>query len=291
MINLAIHYNNLGVDTLCGRCNPNNTSGGNGDKYRQASNEYELQPRHCPGSNIDVRDEQSGEPVRKRRKCMIDVEFQAKRTINGEEKTIHQIDSALALFQKALAFIVQNTELAYLQNGLKYHPNDDEGFLRYENENVRRQIISSTNPCDTGISLKGESSCSKQYIYWKAIKIGNEDIIDLKYTNQQRCQKGHHSCGNNHNRGRQEPRPQGEYEALTKSIYHSMICIFNIGLCYQYKGMTAKAEQMKLMANYANPFAFGFNNNYYDFLNASIDHYTQAYELMTRFRLEDTSHL
>ena len=75
-----------------------------------------------------------------------------------------------------------------------------------------------------------------------------------------------------------------------------MICIYNIALCYQYKGMTTKAREMKLMASHANPFAFGFgacgadyNSNSQFFLNAAVDHYTQAYELMTRFRLEDSA--
>lgn len=198
-------------------------------------------------------------------------ERKALKSIDVEAWTEQQVDKALAHFQNALSLILQNTERHYQGNGLNYYPNDDEGFFRYENDAAGKLLVSSINPCDTGITLKGEACCSNEYIYWKAIKIGNGEDGDNDYSNR----------GNSNST---------DYKSLTKSIYHSMICIFNIGLCYQYKGMIAKAKHMKLIASQTNVFAFGFDMsiNHYNFLNASVDHYTKAYELMTRFRLEDS---
>jgi hypothetical protein len=44
-----------------------------------------------------------------------------------------------------------------------------------------------------------------------------------------------------------------------------MICIYNLGLCYQYKGIQTSSRSL---------------------LEAAVDHYMQAYELATRFRLQ-----
>ena len=72
-----------------------------------------------------------------------------------------------------------------------------------------------------------------------------------------------------------------------------MICIYNIALCYQYKGMTTKAKHLQeIAASGQNPKIWGYGASGAAtefFLNTAVDHYTQAYELMTRFRLEDGS--
>mmetsp|Transcript_603 Transcript_603/g.1453 ORF Transcript_603/g.1453 Transcript_603/m.1453 type:complete len:425 (+) Transcript_603:84-1358(+) len=318
MINLAVHYNNLGVDILSGARQLLNSYSSEGTNSIARINKFE----HHNGNGKNARQGQMrGEPSRKRRKLKANADIQAQESLEMEARTDHKVDDALAYFQKALALIVQDTELHYYGNGLKYHPSDEEGFLRYDNEEMGKELVAGIKPCDTGITLKGEESYSNEYIYWKAVKIGTGDErqnYSEKYElihnpdnhgGQQRhtgsddyngqhadsdspTQEHHrqgHSEENCHLRYPEVERLNGEYESLTKSIYHSMICIFNIGLCYHYKGMVGKARHMKLMTNHDNPFAFGFNfrNEYSDFLNASVDHYTQAYELMTRFRLED----
>ena len=260
MINLAVQYNNIGVDILCSSSD------------QTTSADVCEADTHSPASNeCGIRDQLSGESCRKRRKSMTFAERQALEAIDEEARTEQQVDEALAHFQNALALILQNTERHYQMNGLNYYPNDEEGFFQYENDAAGKHLVSSINPCDTGITLKGEECCSNEYIYWKAMKIGKgEDGDDYS------------SRGNSNST---------DYKSLTKSIYHSMICIYNIGMCYQYKGMIAKAKHMEVITkNQINPFAVGFDmsSNYYNFLNASVDHYTKAYDLMTRFRLEDS---
>ena len=93
------------------------------------------------------------------------------------------------------------------------------------------------------------------------------------------------------------------YDSLTMSLFHSMICIYNIALCYQYKGMKAKERAQRIQAIEDATLGPDKSTNdhtlfrFYEldrlvtlseyFLKASVDHYTRAYELMTRFRLKN----
>eukprot|EP00536_Pseudo-nitzschia_multiseries_P004962 jgi/Psemu1/64872/estExt_Genemark1.C_880063 len=294
MINLAVYYNNLGVDILSGTHQLKSSYASECKNSSSYTNNWEQ--NDCI-HNVGRRDHPPGpgEPSRKRRKLTTHSDYHAQVSFDMKDPADRRVDDALACFQKSLALIVQDTESQYYGNGLRYHPNDDEGFLRYDNEAMRKQLVSGTKPCDTGITLKGEEFYSNEYIYWKAVKIGSGDAPNndgLQYCNSDSFDGDDGQSTDNDNRIRRhfEERLHGEYKSLAKSIYHSMICIFNIGLCYHYKGMIGKARHMKLMTSHANPCAVGldFCNEYCDFLNASIDHYTQAYELMTRFRLEDT---
>ena len=72
-----------------------------------------------------------------------------------------------------------------------------------------------------------------------------------------------------------------------------MICIYNIALCYKYKGMATWARHIRLTKGGVLPedhpvYVFGKNASQY-YLAAAVDHYTEAYELMSRFRLEDSA--
>jgi outer membrane receptor for Fe3+-dicitrate len=137
MIHLAVHYNNLDVDILS-----------SGHKER----------RHCPPNTgtrnvktcyVNDCDHFSGESCAKRRKLLVHkrsderAQNEASRTVETE----HRVNEALAYFQKALSLIVQTTEHHhYFDKGLRYHPNDEDGFLRYENEAMGRQLVGSINP-------------------------------------------------------------------------------------------------------------------------------------------------
>jgi len=299
MMPLAAHYNNRGVDIL--------------SSY-EIANEKAL-------ANID-RDEVSGRACAKRRKRSL--------TQNNEAKIIKyavesKVNDALAYFQKALSLIVETTEHHHFYgDGLKYQPNDADGFLRHENESMAKQLVGSINPCKTNIYLSGESGCSNSYIYCKAIKIGGEKRKNDKNKSRKKDEAGDDSCCGcdftealiereqqqryqryvndpnsmylTYREGYKEPVISGGYDSLTKSIFHSMICIYNIALCYQYKGKITKEKARRLMEMERNQ-----NDRHYSFdieinalvgaseffLNASVDHYTRAYELMTRFRLEN----
>jgi len=87
----------------------------------------------------------------------------------------------------------------------------------------------------------------ESFIHWKAVKIGSNDD---DYNDDNIYQNKHE--------GR-------EYRHLSTSIFHSMICIYNLDLCYQYKGIQMSSRSL---------------------LEAAVDHYIQAYELATRFRLQ-----
>jgi hypothetical protein len=325
------------------------------------------------------------------------VRQQQKEEKEEAEKTGQRVDCALKHFQKALAITVQNTELHYHGNALQYLPHDEDGFLRYEEDAMGKELLKSVNPKDTGIKLKGGVGCdSNEYIYWKAIQIGNTNSLESRFgsgsgNNYDRNNNNNNNNENNHdhnsNNEQQQPQQQDNepedcvaegqhhhqeqhrptrqhrpeedhdeqdqqqrerecYENLTVSIFHSMICIYNIALCYQYKGMTAQKIQMEqykmnmrmnmaqmdscnpfgrggMMSSSAmdssmnscmsssstptssssssstntnqnNPFESDFSNdagkngnNGTFYLNTAVDHYTQAYELMTRFRIED----
>jgi hypothetical protein len=317
MIHLAVHYNNMGVDIL---------SSGHEETTRdhQSDNNTNTEVRQ----SID-RDQLSGEACHKRRKLgsYERLESHTRKEARRDAETEHRVNEALAYFQKALSLIVHTTEHHhYHGNGLKYHPNDADGFLRYENEAMEKQLVGSVNPRDMHITLKGEEGCSNQFIYWKAIKIGGDNRDNSNDSNtsnneeedgeendascsagdftralneqeQQYRQHHYHPYPQHHPQYHHQEQKQrhiaGGYESLTKSIFHSMICIYNIALCYQYKGMTTKAKHLREIAALGqNPKIWGHGATGAAaefFLNAAVDHYTQAYELMTRFRLEDGS--
>ena len=311
MIHLAVHYNNLGVDIL--------------------SSNQEV-AKHKASINID-RDEMSGKASRKRRKYT----NADNATVKRQEKYIGQnVDEALACFQKALSLIVKTTEHHhYYSSGLEYHPSDDDNFLGQENEATVKRLVGSINPCATKIDLEGDRGCSNSYIYWKAIKIGDDQKTKTKtnhnklmnfdniyttgegrhidadgdgysgcdFTRQRynsRCEVDHvHEKTWQHRHSQKRSLISGGYDSLTTSIFHSMICIYNIALCYQYKGMAIKEKAKRLesaviaASTIQNPYhSFEFGGLVASaefFLKASVDHYTRAYELMTRFRLENSS--
>ena len=304
MISLAVHYNNVGVDIL---------------------SSFHIADKKAITS-ID-RDERSGKACAKRRKRSITQNIDVK---NIETTTKQNVDDALAYFQKALSLIVETTEHhRYHGDGLKYHPNDADGFMRHENEAMAKQLAGSIIPCSTNTTLEGEKGCSNAYIYCKAIKIGGERTTNnSRITNnnnkedadgdsccgcdftralneQEQLQNTH--CENNlfeinltYREGYGRPVVSGGYESLAKSLFHSMICIYNIALCYHYKGMATKKEAKRLMniESSIDSRTHRANNQLSIeidelvgateyFLKASVDHYTRAYELMTRFRLEN----
>ena len=312
MIHLAVHYNNMGVDIL---------SSGHEETTRDYQSNSDCETNTEAKQHID-RDKLSGESCHKRRKLSCHNRKEALR----DDETEHRVNEALAYFQKALSLIVHTTEHHhYHGNGLKYHPNDADGFLRYENEAMGKQLVGSVNPRDTNITLKGEEGYSNEFIYWKAIKIDGDNQDSSNYSNKSSsegeegeenddasCSAGDFTRALNeqeHQYRQQNPYPQhhplhnhqeekqhiitGGYESLTKSIFHSMICIYNIALCYQFKGMSTKAKHLQeIAASGQNPKTWGYGASGAAtefFLNAAVDHYTQAYELMTRFRLEDGS--
>ncbi len=289
MMPLAVHYNNLGVDILAS---------------------YDIMNEKV-FTNID-RDEASGRACAKRRKRTLAQNSEARIIKYSVEKKVIE---ALAYFQKALSLIVETTEHHHFYgDGLKYHPSDTDGFLRYENESMAKELVRSINPCKTNIYLNGESGCSNTYIYCKAIKIGGEKTKNAKNKTRKNDDDSFCGCdftealnerdseqneryGNiTHKKGCKESLISSGYDSLTTSIFHSMICIYNIALCYQYKGMVTKEKAQRLMEMERNQNCNSYNLDIAIdamvwatefFLNASVDHYTQAYKLMTRFRLEN----
>lgn len=163
-------------------------------------------------------------------------------TINPED-----LDRATALFEQALALILRSTEFYRSDGGLQYHETDNHGMIQYENEYVEAQLIGSLNLQDTGVNVNGVDD--ESFIHWKAVKIGNHDSLQTEKVS---------FVDENKHDGR-------DYRHLSTSIFHSMICIYNLGLCYQYKGIQTSSRNL---------------------LQAAVDHYMQAYELGTRFRLQ-----
>lgn len=154
MIQQAVKYNNLGVDILS-------------SKHEEAT---------TPKASRDAtqkticRNKCSGQLHSKRRKyANVEVNEEKEIRRNIDQK----VDSALAYFQKALSLIVQTTEYHhYNGNGLKYHPSDNDGFMKYENDEIAKELTGSINSCETEIDLRGENGCSNSFIYCRAIKIG-----------------------------------------------------------------------------------------------------------------------
>jgi hypothetical protein len=155
---------------------------------------------------------------------------------------------ATSLFEKALALILQSAEVYRSDGGLQYFETDGHGMIQYEDEFIGPQLIGSLNLQDTGIKMNELDD--ESFIHWKVVKIG--------------------TCDNNVHAGKtnciDESKHDGsDYRHLSTTIFHSMVCIYNLGLCYQYKGIQTSARHL---------------------LEAAVDHYMQAYELGTRFRLQ-----
>ena len=157
------------------------------------------------------------------------------------------LDRATALFEQALTLILRSAEVYRSNGGLQYYETDCHGMIQYENEYVEAQLIGSLDLQDAGVNMNGVDD--ESFIHWKAVKIGNYDTTQVEKTSFiDECKHD----------GR-------DYRHLSTSIFHSMICIYNLGLCYQYKGIQTSSESL---------------------LQAAVDHYMQAYELGTRFKLQ-----
>ena len=140
-------------------------------------------------------------------------------TINPED-----LDRATSLFEQALALILRNTEVHMHEGGLQYYESDGHGMIQYEDEHIRAQLIGSLNLQDTGVRMNGIDD--ESFIHWKAVKIGSNDD---DYNDDNIYQNKHE--------GR-------EYRHLSTSIFHSMICIYNLDLCYQYKGIQMSSRSL-----------------------------------------------
>jgi hypothetical protein len=157
------------------------------------------------------------------------------------------LNRATALFEQALALILRGAEVYRSGGGLQYYDADGHGMIQFEDEHIGAQLIGSLDLQDTGVKMNGVDD--ESFIHWKAVKIGNYDNIQAEKTP---------FIDETKHDGR-------DYRHLSTTIFHSMICIYNLGLCYQYKGIQTSTR---------------------NFLDAAVDHYMQAYELGTRFRLQ-----
>lgn len=165
-------------------------------------------------------------------------------TINPED-----LNRATSLFERALALILRSAEFYRIDGGLQYYESDGNGMIQYENECIGTHLIGSLNLQDTGVKMNGIEE--ESFIHWKAVKIGHNDSSSHPEKNNVIIDETHHDGG--------------DYRHFSTSIFHSMICIYNLGLCYQYKGIRTSSR---------------------NYLQAAVDHYMQAYELGTRFRLQ-----
>jgi len=163
-------------------------------------------------------------------------------TINPED-----LNRATALFEQALALILRSAEVYRSDGGLQYYETDGHGMIQYEDEYIGAQLIGSLDLQDTGKKMNGIDD--ESFIHLKAVKIGNCNNIQVEKTT---------FIDETKHDGR-------DYRHLSTTIFHSMICIYNLGLCYQYKGIQMSSRNL---------------------LEAAVDHYMQAYELGTRFRLQ-----
>lgn len=164
--------------------------------------------------------------------------------------TIHpkDLDRATVLFEQALSLILRSTEVYRSDGGLQYFETDPNGMIQYENEYIEQRLTGSLDLQDTGIRMGGADD--ESFIHWKAVKIGNYDTENVEKAFSFIDESKHDTS---------------DYRHLSTSIFHSMICIYNLGLCYQYKGIQTSSKNL---------------------LQAAVDHYMQAYELGTRFRLQ-----
>ena len=165
------------------------------------------------------------------------------------------LDQATSYFEQALSLILRSTEIHKHHGNLFFYKSDEQGMIQYEDENIGTQLTNNLNLQDTGAQMNGIDN--KSFIHWKAVKIGHDDNDD----NDENNISGNISSIDHNNQN----QDGGEYRYLSTSIFHSMICIYNLGLCYQYKGIQTSSRRL---------------------LEAAVDHYMQAYELATRFRLQ-----
>jgi tetratricopeptide (TPR) repeat protein len=167
------------------------------------------------------------------------------------------LDRATSYFEQALALILRNTEIHKQQGDFFFYESDEQGMIQYEDENIGAQLINNINLQDfIGVQTNNGTDDNNNESCWKAVKIGHDDDDDDENENE-----------NNINiDGRNISKDGGEYRYLSTSIFHSMICIYNLGLCYQYKGIQTSSRSL---------------------LEAAVNHYMQAYELATRFRLQN----
>jgi len=227
-------------------------------------------------------------------------EKQACRKARLEIERERRVNEALVCFKNAISWIIDATE------DIKYLPNNTDESLRHEIEAMGKHLVRSIHACDTHIHLRGDNeACSNDFIYWKAIKI-NDDRDEGNKTSKTliKAQDDNNLCSNiaivreqsvsekecDGNRSEHSLHPNQELH--TKLMFQSMICIYNIALCYQYKGMIAKAKHIRQVAHsqhlYVHPWGLGALRARSKYcLNTAADHYTRAYELMTRFQLED----
>jgi len=157
------------------------------------------------------------------------------------------LNRATVLFERALALILRSADVYRSGGGLQYYDTDGHGMIQYEDEHIGAQLIGSLDLQETGVKMNGVDD--ESFIHWKAVKIGNYDNSQTEKTAF--IDETKHDVR--------------DYRHLSTTIFHSMICIYNLGLCYQYKGIQTSAK---------------------NFLDAAVDHYMQAYELGTRFRLQ-----
>lgn len=319
MTRLAAHYNNLGVDILSRDREENRDDIGNTDEIL----------------SID-RDELSGEARNKRRK-ILQFEHKAQKEADTEQQVneaLGYFQKALSLI------VQTTEDHHYYGKGFKHqHRQNNEALgkqiegsvkSRDTNMDLKGESIYSSNEFIYWKAIKiGENN---------RVKNNNDENDDISccggdftraLNEQEQLQQQHphrrhdadqcynrnpsnctdqahnHSYSNHQKYQRQDQEQQehfvtGGYESLSKSIYHSMICIYNIALCYQYKGMITKARHIRMLdESVHHPHLHHHLPNSRDinssiaaaefFLNASVDHYTRAYELMTLFRLEDGS--
>ncbi|VEU34071.1 unnamed protein product [Pseudo-nitzschia multistriata] len=159
----------------------------------------------------------------------------------------NDLDRATAFFERALALILRSAEVYRIGGGLQYYEPDGQGMIQFECDGIGAQLIGGLNLQDTGVRMNGIDD--ETFIHWKAVKIGNDNYV---------LEENATFLDDSKHDGR-------EYKHLSVSIFHSMICIYNLGLCYQYKGIQTSSRSL---------------------LEAAVDHYMQAYELATRFRLQ-----
>ena len=173
-----------------------------------------------------------------------------KNKIYSDNKTtdrlihVEDLNRATTCFERALALILRSTDVHRNDGSLQYYETDGSGMIQYEDQHIGEQVIGSMDLQDTGITA--DDIDEESFIHWKVVRIGKIQADENTFIDE-----------NKHD-GR-------DYRHLSTSIFHSMICIYNLALCYQYKGIQTSTRY---------------------FLEAAVDHYMQAYELGTRFRLQ-----
>jgi tetratricopeptide (TPR) repeat protein len=179
------------------------------------------------------------------------------RTTGHTTNTKLVLDEATVVFQKALSLIVNTTQVHMLENAHLYDFYDDEGLIRVD-QALATMLSDSIQTVDTGIRLVGPRN---QYVYWVALKI--QSGISGGDNNSHVCILNNNNTSSSSNTGTTSEDLSEvimqEYQDVRCAIYHSAIVIFNLAICYQYSGK----------------------------YHLAVDHYMQAYDLLTRFRRQD----